>query len=162
MARDPLAQDVTERCEAKPPRPTKGYACQFPANCNVPSGCHITIWEALTLPGPPPSGPGWESSPDHQLHRAGNGGGFTEKLPGRARKHSALSGGDRVGRGRTKRAPSSLEALPGLLCQLLPIHILQQQGRQPQKDESQRGNLCLGLSKCLASMKPMGLRNSSS
>lgn len=58
VARGPLAQDVTERFATEPPQPTKGYACQFPAICNVPSGRHITKWEALTLPGPPPSGPG--------------------------------------------------------------------------------------------------------
>lgn len=55
-----------------------------------------------------------------------------------------------------------LEALPGLLCQLLPAHILQQQGRQPHKDQRQQGNLRLGLSKFLVSVKPRGLRNSSS
>ena len=109
MARDPLAQDVTERCVAKPPRPTKGYACQSPANCNVPSGCHITIWEALTLPGPPPSGPGWESSPDHQLHRAGNGRRFYRETSRKGQKsilHSQEETG--VERGRTKRAPSNV------------------------------------------------------
>ena len=54
-----------------------------------------------------------------------------------------------------------LEALPGLPCQLIPACILWQQGRQPQKDQSQQGNLRLGLNKFLVSMKPMGLRNSS-